>query len=137
MTLDLYNFVSVRLTYSIILYHCQYIQMGKVITFVYALVMTAVAVGIAKQIALDFITTEESPQQQENSTEVIKTTIAPQGDFRFYLKNTHDYMYTLSKKLTHNTRGIWKVMHIHRYNFTQWSEKKDEGISVNVRIWGF
>ena len=35
------------------------------------------------------------------------------------------------------TRGIWKVMHIHLYNFTQWSEKKDEGISVNVRIWGF
>ena len=35
------------------------------------------------------------------------------------------------------TRGIWKVMHIHPYNFTQWSEKKDEGISVNVRIWGF
>ena len=35
------------------------------------------------------------------------------------------------------TRGIWKVMHIHPYNFTQWSEKKDEGISVNIRIWGF
>ena len=35
------------------------------------------------------------------------------------------------------TRGIWKVMHIHPYIFTQWSEKKDEGISVNVRIWGF
>ena len=35
------------------------------------------------------------------------------------------------------TRGIWKVMHIHPYNFTQWSEKKDEGISVNVRVWGF
>ena len=34
------------------------------------------------------------------------------------------------------TRGIWKVMHIHSYNFTQWLEKKDEGISVNVRIWG-
>ena len=62
--------------------------MGKVITFAYALVMTAVAVGIAKQIALDFISTEESPQQQENSTEVIKTTIAPQGDLRFYMKYT-------------------------------------------------
>ena len=36
-----------------------------------------------------------------------------------------------------NTRGIWKVMHIHPYNFTQWSENKDEGISVNIRIWGF
>ena len=35
------------------------------------------------------------------------------------------------------TRGIWKVMHIHLYNFSQWSEKKDEGINVNVRIWGF
>ena len=35
-----------------------------------------------------------------------------------------------------STRGIWKVMHIHPYNFTQWSEKNDEGISVNVRIWG-
>ena len=35
------------------------------------------------------------------------------------------------------TRGIWKVMHIHPYYFTQWSEKKDEGISVNIRIWGF
>ena len=35
------------------------------------------------------------------------------------------------------TRGIWKVMHIDPYNFTQSSEKKDEGISVNVRIWGF
>ena len=23
-----------------------------------------------------------------------------------------------------HTRGIWKVMHIHLYNFTQWSEKK-------------
>ena len=34
------------------------------------------------------------------------------------------------------TTGIWKVMHIDPYNFTQWSEKKDEGISVNVRIWG-
>ena len=22
--------------------------------------------------------------------------------------------------------GIWKVMHIHPYNFTQWSEKKIE-----------
>ena len=36
-----------------------------------------------------------------------------------------------------DTRGIWKVMHTHLYNFTQCSEKKDEGISVNVRIWGF
>ena len=36
-----------------------------------------------------------------------------------------------------STRGIWKVMHNHPYNFTQWSEKKDEGISVNLRIWGF
>ena len=36
-----------------------------------------------------------------------------------------------------NTRGIWKVMHIDPYNFTEWSEKQDEGISVNVRIWGF
>ena len=35
------------------------------------------------------------------------------------------------------TRGIWKVMHIHLYNFTQWSEKKEEGLSVNVRIWSF
>ena len=35
------------------------------------------------------------------------------------------------------TSGIWKVMHIHRYNFTQWSEKADEGISVNVRMFGF
>ena len=35
------------------------------------------------------------------------------------------------------TRGIWKVMHIHPYNFTQCSEKKDECISVNVRIKGF
>ena len=41
------------------------------------------------------------------------------------------------EKVVTNTRGIWKVMHIHPYNFTQWSEKKDEGISVNVRIWGF
>ena len=29
-----------------------------------------------------------------------------------------------------NTRGIWKVMHIHPYNFTLWSEKKDEGIRL-------
>ena len=36
-----------------------------------------------------------------------------------------------------HTRGIWKVMHIDPYNFTQWSEKKDEGINVNARIWGF
>ena len=36
-----------------------------------------------------------------------------------------------------DTRGIWKVMHIHPYNFTQWSVKKDEGISLNVRILGF
>ena len=35
------------------------------------------------------------------------------------------------------TRGIWKVMHMDPYNCTQWSEKKDEGINVNVRIWGF
>ena len=28
-------------------------------------------------------------------------------------------------------------MHIDPYNFTKWSEKKNEGISVNVRIWGF
>ena len=26
---------------------------------------------------------------------------------------------------------------IFRYNFTQWSEKKDESINVNVSIWGF
>ena len=36
-----------------------------------------------------------------------------------------------------DTRGIWKVMYIDPYNFTQWSEKKDECISVNIRIWGF
>ena len=36
-----------------------------------------------------------------------------------------------------HTRGIWKVMYIHPYNFTQWSEKKDEGIKVSARIWGF
>ena len=36
-----------------------------------------------------------------------------------------------------HTRGIWKVMNIHPYNSTQWSKKKDEGIIVNVRIWGF
>ena len=35
------------------------------------------------------------------------------------------------------TRDIWKVMHIHPYNFTQLWEKNDEGIGVNVRIWGF
>ena len=30
--------------------------------------------------------------------------------------------------------GLWKVMNIHQYNFTQKSERKYEGISVNVRI---
>ena len=28
-------------------------------------------------------------------------------------------------------------MHIDPYNFTKLSEEKDEGISFNVRIWGF
>ena len=42
-----------------------------------------------------------------------------------------------TKPLLVDTKGIWRVMHIHPYNFTQWSEKKHEGISVNVRIWGF
>ena len=43
----------------------------------------------------------------------------------------------LHGRLALNTRGIWKIMHMYPYNFTQWSEKQYEGISVNVRIWGF
>ena len=34
------------------------------------------------------------------------------------------------------TRGIWKVMHIHLYKFTQYSEKKDEGINVKRQDMG-
>ena len=46
-------------------------------------------------------------------------------------------LYVTVNDIQSYTRGIWKVMHIDPYNFTQWSEKKGEGISVNVRIWGF
>ena len=45
--------------------------------------------------------------------------------------------YAVLNSSCEDTRGIWKVMHIDPYKFTQWSEKKDEGISVNVRIWSF
>ena len=66
----------------------------------------------------------------------IKATDVKKMVTRFVV-NYHILPIDVNAVARQNTRGIWKVMHIHSYNCTQWSEKKDEGINVNARIWGF